>query len=122
MNGVSIDVNGEPIMVAGSNLVGSAVQNHNGEDLGEVKEVMLGTYSGQVSYVVLSFGGFLGMGKKLFAVPWSALTFNSTKGLVVLHVEKDRLKHAVGFDKDRWPSAVDPSWWEETQFYFRANP
>ena len=122
MNHISIDAEGRPRLVATSDLVGSAVQNHNGEDLGEVSEVMLDAYTGHVSYAVLSFGGFFGMGKKLFAVPWSALIFDSTKGLVVLHVERDRLKQASGFDKDTWPSGVDPSWWEETRFRFRASP
>ena len=57
-------------LIGASYLVGSAVQNHKGENLGEVKEVMLDAYSGRVSYAVLSFsGGVLGMRKKLFAVP-----------------------------------------------------
>lgn len=122
-NIASIGAGYDTNLMGASYLVGSAVQNHKGEDLGEIKEVMLDAHSGQVSYAVLSFGGgFLGMGKKLFAVPWSALTFDSKNGFVVLQVEKDRLKQAHGFDKDSWPCTVDDSsWWQGIQSYYRHS-
>lgn len=99
-------------LMESSNLVGSVVQNHRREYLGEIKEVMLYTYGGQVSCAVLSFGGgFLGMGKKLFAVPWEALAFNSRSGSVVVTVEKDRLESTPGFEKNSWLSTMDDSLW-----------
>lgn len=48
----------EPSLMGASMLVGRSVHNHKGEDLGEVTEVMLDVRTGQVSYAVLSFGGF----------------------------------------------------------------
>jgi len=90
-------------------LIGNDVYDRNDEDLGEIKEIMLGMSSGKVAYAVLSFGGFLGMGEKLFAVPWAALTLDQNKRFV-LKVDKDTLKDAPGFDEDNWPNMADESW------------
>jgi sporulation protein YlmC with PRC-barrel domain len=90
-------------------LVGNDVYNQKNEDLGDIKEIMLDMRSGKVGYAVLSFGGFLGMGEKLFAVPWNALTLDTKNKRFVLNVEKDRLKDAPGFDKDKWPNMADQS-------------
>ncbi|MEO6986133.1 MAG: PRC-barrel domain-containing protein [Paralcaligenes sp.] len=117
---VSIDADRASVLVGTRNLVGGAVQNHKGEDLGEIKEIMFDAFSGQVGYAVLSFGcGVLGLGKKLFAVPWSALKFDSKQGVVVLQVEKELLKRSPGFDKNRWPIILDESsWWRGYHSYY----
>ena len=85
---------------------------------GDIKEIMLDMRSGRVAYAVLSFGGFLGMGQKLFAVPWSALTCDPHNKRFVLNVEKDRLKDAPGFDKGDWPDMADPSWSKAIHSYY----
>ncbi|MHB8167568.1 MAG: PRC-barrel domain-containing protein [Sulfuricella sp.] len=72
--------------------------------------MMLDMRSGKVGYAVLSFGGFLGMGEKLFAVPWNALTLDTKNKRFKLNVEKDRLKDAPGLHKDNWPNMADQSW------------
>ena len=66
--------------------------------------------TGAHTYAVLSFGCLLGMGDKLFAVPWRALTFDTTNKRFALNVPKDRLKDAPGFDKNNWPSMADKTW------------
>jgi hypothetical protein len=71
---------------------------------------MLEMDNGRVTYAVLSFGGFLGMGEKLFAVPWNALKLDTVNKRFVLDIEKDRLKNAPGFDKDDWPDMSDERW------------
>ena len=83
---------------------------------------MLDMRAGKVGYAVLSFGGFLGMGEKLFAVPWSALTLDTENKRFVLNVEKDRLKNAPGFDKDKWPNMADESWAKEIHSYYGTKP
>jgi sporulation protein YlmC with PRC-barrel domain len=93
--------------LSASTLIGNAVRNHEGEDLGRVEDFMLDLETGRMAYVVLSFGGFLGLGNKLFAVPWSAFTIDSIHHAFVLDVSKERLKEAPGFDKDHWPDVVD---------------
>ena len=79
---------------------------------------MLDVNTGRVSYAVLSFGGFLGMGDKLFAVPWNALTLDTVNKRFVLNVGKARLESAPGFDKDNWPDMADPVWEDGIHSYY----
>ncbi|MDB5727810.1 MAG: photosystem reaction center subunit [Noviherbaspirillum sp.] len=99
-----------PFLMGAGTLLGEDVYNEQDELLGEIKEFMLQMDSGKVAYAVLSFGGFLGLGTKLFAVPWNALKLDTVNKRFVLNVEKDRLKNAPGFDKDDWPDMNDQSW------------
>jgi len=103
-------------------LIGDNVVNASGEDLGEIKAIMLDVESGRVAYAVLSFGGFLGMGNKLFAIPWSALTLDADEKRFVLDVAKDRLDNAPGFDKDHWPAMADASWARQLHEYYDVRP
>ena len=109
-----------PELMGADTLVGNDVCNEKGEDLGEIKEIMLDMQYGQVAYAVLSFGSFLGLGEKLFAVPWSALTLDTEHRRFVLNVEKDDLKQAPGFHPDKWPNMADQSWTKSIHsFYLR---
>ena len=83
---------------------------------------MLDMRSGNVGYAVLSFGGFLGVGEKLFAVPWNALKLDTEHKRFVLKVPKDQLKDAPGFDKDHWPDMADPSWVKGIHSYYGTRP
>ena len=111
-----------PGLMGADTLMGNDVFNNEGVDLGDVQEIMLDMRNGQVSYAVLSFGGFLGMGEKLFAVPWVALTLDTTNKRFILNVEKERLAHAPGFDKDKWPDMADPRWAKEIHSYYGVEP
>lgn len=99
-----------PSLMSASSLLGNDVYNKDGEDLGDVKEFMIDMASGKVAYAVLSFGGLMGMGDKLFAVPWAALELDTSNKRFTLNVLKDALKDAPGFDKDQWPSMSDKTW------------
>ena len=92
-----------PRLMGADTLIGEDVYNRQDEDLGDIKEIMLDMRGGQVAYAVLSFGGWLGMGDKLFAVPWQALQLDTDNKRFLLDVSKDHLKNAPGFDKDNWP-------------------
>lgn len=83
---------------------------------------MLDMSNGRVAYAVLSHGGFLGMGNKLFAVPWSALKLDTVNKRFVLDVDKDRLESAPGFDKDQWPDMADAAWSKEIHDYYGVTP
>lgn len=111
-----------PEMMGANTLIGNDVYNHNAEDLGDIKEIMLDLRNGTVAYAVLSFGGFLGMGEKLFAVPWHALTLDTQNKRFVLNVEKESLQNAPGFDKDKWPDMADQSWASEIHSYYGTTP
>jgi sporulation protein YlmC with PRC-barrel domain len=105
-----------------SSLASNDVVNLQNEDLGGINDVMLEPRTGQINYAVLSFGGFLGFGEKLFAVPWSAMTLDRNKRCFVLDVDKDRLKDAPGFDKDVWPDMADPEWAAKIHTYYGTKP
>ena len=92
-----------PRLMGADTLIGEDVCNRQDEDLGDIKEIMLDMRTGQVAYAVLSFGGWLGMGDKLFAVPWQSLELDTVNKRFVLDVSKEHLKNAPGFDKDHWP-------------------
>jgi sporulation protein YlmC with PRC-barrel domain len=111
-----------PTLMGADTLIGTDVYNHKDEDLGDIEEIMLDMRTGRVSYAVLSFGGFLGMGEKLFAVPWNALTLDPKNQRFVLTVEKERLKQAPGFDKDKWPNMADQVWAEKIDAYYGTVP
>jgi len=111
-----------PGLMGANTLIGNDVCNDNDDNLGEIKEIMLDMRTGDVSYAVLSFGGFMGMGDKLFAVPWKALTLDTVNQRFILKVEKDRLQHAPGFDKDSWPNMADPTWAKGVHLYYGTNP
>ncbi len=96
-----------PINLSASSINGTDVVNREGENLGNIKEVMIDTNNGKVSYVVLSFGGFLGMGDKYFAIPWEAFSIDSDDKEFVLEIPKEKLETAPGFDKDNWPTNAD---------------
>lgn len=111
-----------PEIMGADTLVGNDVYNHRDEDIGDIKEIMLDMRSGRVGYAVLSYGGFLGMGEKLFAVPWSALKLDTANKRFVLNVEKDKLADAPGFDKDHWPDMADRSWITQVHSYYGTKP
>ena len=99
-----------PALMGADTLMGNDVYNKDGEDLGDIKELMIEMSSGRIAYAVLSFGGLLGMGDKLFAVPWAALTLDTANKRFTLNALKETLKDAPGFDKDHWPSMADKGW------------
>ena len=111
-----------PELMGAATLTGDSVVNHRAEALGDIKEIMLDMRSGRVAYAVLSFGGFLSMGQKLFAVPWNALKLDTTNKCFVLNVEKERLSTAPGFDKDLWPNMADPAWQRDIHAYYGTQP
>lgn len=107
-----------PALMGAETLIGNDVYSRQAEKLGEVKEIMLDMRTGRISYAVLSFGGFLGMGEKLFAIPWSALTLDTMNKRFMLDVDKEQLARAPGFDKDTWPDMANPEWAEGIHAYY----
>lgn len=108
-----------PRFLSTSTLAGDAIKNPQGDSLGDLKDIMIDTTSGKVAYAVLSFGGILGMGDKLFAVPWEALAVDGENKCLILNVSKERLKDAPGFDKDHWPNFADPAFADQLRGYYR---
>lgn len=109
------------VVKAKDEVINVKVKNPADEDLGKICEVMLDKTSGRVAYAVLESGSFLGMGGKLFALPWDAIHYDPVKECFLLNVDKEKLKNAPGFDKDHWPDMADRSWGESVSKYYGAK-
>jgi sporulation protein YlmC with PRC-barrel domain len=105
-----------------TDLTGKRVVNAAGEELGHLKDIVVDADSGRILYGVLSFGGWLGMGDKLFAIPWPELNLPEDGKTLVLNVEKDRLRKAPGFDQQHWPDLGDEQFVTTTFKHFNREP
>jgi hypothetical protein len=103
-------------------LIGAKVVNGEGKDLGTVEDLVIDSRDDRVAYAILSFGGFLGMGNKNFAIPWQALGFDVDNKVAVLNIDQDRLKNAPGFDKDNWPDMTDRTWASQIHTHYGYTP
>lgn len=103
-------------------LVGRSVQNPAGEALGTLKDLMLDDKRGRVAYAVISFDGFLGMGTKLFSIPWEALTLGAEGETLLLAVDKGLLLNAPGFEEDQWPGQADTKWCHAVHCHYGFKP
>ena len=88
-------------IVPAKTVLGSTVVNANYEDLGKIEDLVLDAGAGRIAYAVLSFGGFLGLGDKYFAIPWNSFQFHVAEKRIVLNVDKKLLEEAPGFDQER---------------------
>ena len=105
-----------------SDVIGANIYNDKTESLGKVDDLVLAGGESRISYAVLSYGGILGIGDKLFAVPWEALTVNTADHEFVLNVDKQVLENAPGFDKDNWPDMAEPGWGSEIHGHYGKKP
>lgn len=110
-----------PALMGAGTLIGNDVYNRMDESLGDIKEIMLDMHTGKVAYAVLSFGGILTMGEKLFAVPWERLVLDTVNERFTLDIEKEQLKNAPGFDKDHWPDMSSADWNSEIDAFYRMS-
>ncbi len=115
--------------VRGSELLGLNVENRAGDSVGEVNEIVMNVENGRAAYAAMSVGGFLGIGDKLFAIPFDAIAIEPTDSdadatndaganvaddlgdfVAVLDVNPDSFDNATGFDQDNWPNMADNAW------------
>ena len=110
------------LVPAKKTVIGSKVTNQQNEDLGKIEDLVFDLASGRIAYAVLSFGGFLGMGDKLFALPWNAIHYDTKDNCFILNVDKEKLKTAPGFDKDHWPNWADRTWGQSIYKFYDTKP
>ena len=98
-------------VVRASQIAGMDVHNREGKTLGTVYDIVIDAHTGRVRYAALSYGGFMGFGDTLVAVPWGAFTLQDIKGRneynLVLHATEDQIKSAHGFDENDWPDLAN---------------
>jgi len=86
-----------------SSIMSNKVYNFERENLGSVKDIMIDLIDGKIEYVIVEFGGFLGIGEKFFAVPFQLLEVDEEKEAFIFNQSRETLENAPGFDKDHWP-------------------
>lgn len=103
-----------------STLTGMPVYNRDGKHIGKIEELVVNLEKGKIEYAALSFGGVLGLGDKLFAVPFSKLTlkYDETTPYFSLDVSKEALEKAPGFNKGAWPDVASSNWARELEEYY----
>ena len=99
----------DAVLTPFSMLVGATVTGPGGGKVGTIADVMMTAAEGKIVYVALSVGGVVGIGERLFAVPWGAFVVDPVGWWLSLHFDAAALDGRAGFDKDAWPSAADQS-------------
>ena len=109
-------------VLSSSTISGDKVVNRNGDDLGDIKDLMIDVDNGRVAYAVLEFGGIFGLGSKLFAVPLSAMELDAENHRFIFDQSKEALENAPGFDKDHWPNFSDRAWRAAVHSHYGVRP
>ena len=97
-------------LIASDRVEGTAVRRPNGDRIGHIERLMIDKVSGKVSYAILSFGGFLGMGTNLLPLPWARLSYNPRFEAYQLDIDDEELRRAPSFRADR-----DFDWGDRSQ-------
>ena len=108
-------------LISSSKVEGTAVYDRAGEQLGTVDSFMVDKVSGQVAYVVMSFGGFLGLGESHHPLPWRALTYDVRLGGYLVDIDRDKLALAPGHGAGEDPFA-DDEYGAKVDAYYRTAP
>ena len=104
-------------LISSNKVDGTAVYATDSEKIGHIDHLMIGKRSGRVEYAVMSFGGFLGMGESYHPLPWDALDYDTERGGYVVNVDKDKLKGAPSYERDREP-AYDRDYGQTVYSYY----
>ena len=112
----------DAVLLGTTSFCGDAVYDVAGKFLGEIEELIVDLPSGRVAYALMAARGFLGMGRKLFVIPWAALTVDRAYQRCAINVDLDRLIDAPSLDGDPLPRMADPGWAMELHVYFGCKP
>jgi hypothetical protein len=106
-------------LISSEDVEGTDVYDMKGKKVGEIDHLMIDKISGRVTYAVMSFGGFLGLGHKHYPLPWPALTYSNGLGGYQTSVSEQQLKDAPAFSDDSWS---DRNWEARTHQHYNAAP
>lgn len=118
----AVATNGTDRLIASDKVAGTAVYNRAGENLGSIANFLVNKHSGMVEYVIMSFGGFLGMGEKYHPLPWKALTYDPSMGGYVVDLDKRQLENAPTYERSEAPDWGDPSYGRQIDDFYGPFP
>src|SRR5262249_12484238 len=111
-----------PVLMRAGQLIGYAVLNSRGEDLGKIEDIMLDIRGGGIAYAIMSYGRVLGVGGKTVAVPWDAMRVSPRQRSFILDVDKASLEQAPALDLSNPPDEARRWWGEEYRPYYESKP
>jgi len=94
-------------LIASDRVEGTDVYRPTGDRIGYIERIMLDKHTGKAAYVVMNFGGFLGLGEESYPLPWSVLTYNPRLGGYEVDVTDEQLKGAPRYRGDDWARSAD---------------
>lgn len=103
-------------------IIGKEVIGKNGKKLGNVEELMIDMRTQHVAYALMSFGGFFGMGERLFAVPFRAFHHDGIEGHLFLDIDEDTINNAPYIERGHWPNMADNNWIREIHAFYGVEP
>ena len=107
-----------------SDVQGIMVKNSEGAELGHVEDLVIDLGTGRIQYAALAYGGFLGVGDSIFAVPWDNFEIGQNddgEEFLLLNIEEEVLKDAPGFDQNDWPDVATADWSQEIDDYYNQS-
>lgn len=124
--------------VRASKVVGTTVNDAQGESLGEIEDLAVCPKTGKVTHAVVGAGGILGMGETKHVVPWQAFRVSLhapagtqpdqttaagrlEKPQITLNVSKDRLQNAPKFEKADWAKFENEQWVKQIDSYYNVT-
>jgi hypothetical protein len=106
-------------LISSEDVEGTHVYDLSGRQIGEIDHLMIDKVSGRVTYAVMSFGGFLGLGHSHYPLPWGTLKYNPRLDGYETSVTEDQLRDAPAFSDDAWS---DRNWEAQTHTHYNAPP
>lgn len=112
---------GSQKLISSSRVQGTEVYGPKGEHVGEIDHLMIERVSGHVAYAVMSFGGFLGMGKDFSPIPWNALEYDTTLDGYRTNVTREQVEGAPTYQGDTF-DWNDVEWHRKVHDHYKAKP
>ena len=108
-------------LISSEKVTDSNVENVRGDSLGHIHDIMIDKTSGRVAYAILKYGSFLGIGGKLFALPWDTLKYDTSRDAYLINIPDDRLKNAPSFDEGSEPNWGDAQYAKQIHDYYGSS-
>ena len=106
-------------LISSEQVEGTDVFDRNGDKVGKIDHLMIDKKTGHVTYAVMSFGGFIGLGHSHYPLPWGAIKYNTKLNGFETSVTEAQLKDAPAFSDDSW---TDRNWETKTHTYYNVRP
>jgi len=106
-------------LISSEDVEGTNVYDMHGKKIGEIDHLMIDKVSGRVTYAVMSFGGFMGLGHSHYPIPWGALKYDPKLNGYVTGISEKQLHDAPAFSDDSWS---DRNWEQQTYRHYNVTP